>query len=459
MRLGRRTVLRGIAAGTACTVGLPLLDAMLDSHGTALADGTELPKRFGLFFWANGTPWHGGHDAAHAMYEDKWTPAIVGPGWAPSPLLEPLRGIEHKLNVVSGFEPHTEWTDSPEGQTDGHMRGAAVALTSDQIKPDGFNQPGHRVPFSRASIDQVIARDPAFAGASVLGTVPRFRTLELGVSSARFHDWGHWNAISHSEPDTWNQPIGSAQALFSHLFGMPTDVAALGRRASVLDAVRADGATLRRRLGARDRDRLDAHLEHIGEIERRLVTVSSACTTPEAPAPYSSDLIVELEAQARVLAVALQCDLTRVFTMMFTSPATVQPFYAVGVGGGMHQLCHDGAYDEIYRITEYQMRALRAFLDVLDGTPDGEGTTLLDSMLVFATSEYGEGKTHGNKEHPVLLAGGARGAIATGIHARSPGDNLAKVHVTMMRALGMDTPSYGFSGSQTSEAIPGLLVG
>lgn len=54
----RRTVLRGLLGGSAFTLGLPLLEPMLNSHGTALAQGIALPKRYGLFFWGGGLPWN-----------------------------------------------------------------------------------------------------------------------------------------------------------------------------------------------------------------------------------------------------------------------------------------------------------------------------------------------------------------------------------------------------------------
>ena len=68
LRLSRRTVLRGIASGAAASIALPVLECMLNDHGTALAQGAPLPKRFGVWFWGNGTVPGG------------WAPAVVGDG-------------------------------------------------------------------------------------------------------------------------------------------------------------------------------------------------------------------------------------------------------------------------------------------------------------------------------------------------------------------------------------------
>ena len=70
----------------------------------------------------------------------------------------------------------------------------------------------------------------------------------------------------------------------------------------------------------------------------------------------------------------------------------------------------------------------------------------------------GEGWKHGNKEHPVLYAGRACGAINTGVHERVPDGNLSMAHVTALRALGITTPSYGFNGGETSEHLAQILA-
>jgi hypothetical protein len=454
--MDRRTMLRGMLGGAACAVGLPLLDAMRSNHGNALADGLPLPKRFGVFFWANGLPWHGAH--GHPDKPDLWTPSAMGAGYNPSPLLEPLRGIHDRVSVITGLEPHTEVPPSPDGQGDGHMRGAAVALSSDRCRSEGFNHPSHVFAFNRATLDHVVATTPTFVAPAGAGTAPRFRSIQLGVSRALFHNYGHWMAISHAGPDKLNIPITSSVDLWNTLFGVPTDTAILERRASLLDAVSEDAKRVKARLGVKDRERVDAHLEHLGELQKRLRATTAACKTPAKPGGRSEDLKAELETQTRLLAFALQCDLTRVFSMMFTSPASNHVFSNLGVGAGMHQVCHDGNYEAVKAITVYQMQALRIFLDVLASTPDVDGMSLLDTSVVLGTSEYGEGFKHNPKEHPVLLCGRARGTLKSGQHVRLPGGNLSRVHLTILRALGINAPTYGFSGAQTSDPLPGLLA-
>jgi hypothetical protein len=447
--LSRRTVLRGAVGGTVVSLALPTLDAMLRPSG-AQADGASGPF-FGLFFWANGTPWHGGHGAETAGHPDLWTPAIVGPGYAPSELLTPL--ARHTPTVITGLTPHTEVPSDPPGQSDGHMRGFMVAVTGDRPRSEGFDHPSHTLTALRPSIDQVIARDPAF-----VGSLPtRFRSLHVGVSGARFHEYGHWNAISYNGPGSQNLPITSIAQLYSLLFDVPPDAGETLRRASLLDAVRDDGLALRGRLGASDRARLDEHLENVWEIQRRLeLSTGAACTAPGLPG--DGDLRARADGMARLLAAAVQCDLTRVFTFMLTSPASVHVFGDLGVPDGMHKVCHDGGWEQVRAITRQQMDIFATVLDRFAELTDAGGGSVLDRGVILGTSEYGEGWKHGVAEMPVLLAGGGCGRLARGVHAREAGGNLAKAHLTALRALGMPQESWGWNGAETPDHVAGIVT-
>jgi len=449
--LSRRTMLRGAVGGAAVCLPLPLLEAMLAPR-KAHAGGTLEDPIFGVFFWANGTPWHAGHGTMQAGYPDLWTPAALGAGYAPSELLAPLAA--HQPSVVTGLEPKTEVPAVPDGQGDGHMRGFMVALTSDRPRPEGFDHPSHTLTALRPSLDQYVAKHDEFYGTNV----PRFRSLVMGVSDARFHDYGHWNAISYNGPDSLNLPVMDPAQLYGLLFDVPADTTQLENRASLLDAVMADANDLRGRLGATDKIRLDEHLAHLDEIQRRLELSVAACDDPGAPMT-STDLIVKTELMAQLLARALSCGLTRVFSFMLTSPATVHLFSNLGVAEEMHKTCHDGLWQQVHDITVYQMQAFARFLDVMQATMDPTGVTLLDRMLVYGTSEYGEGWQHGNKEHPIILAGRAAGAINPGVHERLVDGNISVAHVTILRALGITTPSYGFNGGETSDQLSSILAG
>ncbi len=447
--LSRRTVLRGSIGGATIGLALPLLDAMVDTRG-AVAGGDPEGPIFGIFYWANGTSWHAGHGGMQAGYPDLWTP-VGETGYTPSEYLAHLAA--HQPSVATGLTPHTTWEPDPPGQEDGHMRGFMVALTSDRVRPQNFDHPSHTLTAERESLDQYVAKHPEFYGSNV----PRFRSIVLGASPARFHDYGHWNAISYNGPDALNQPIMDPGQLYNLLFAIPDDLPAVARRASLLDAVIADGNDLKGKLGATDRMRVDEHLAHLDEIQRRLELTSTPCTgaTPQGDTP---DLIAKTQIMGNLLAVALGCGLSRVFSFMLTSPASTHVFSNLGVPIDMHSTCHGGNWDQVRAITNYQMQAFATFLDQLGAVVDITGTSLMDRALVFGTSEYGEGWQHSVAEMCAVFAGRCGGAIAPNVHYREAGGNFTKAHVTILRALGITCDSYGFHGGESTDNVPGILV-
>ncbi len=448
-RLSRRTVLRGVVAGTAVGLGLPLLDAMLPSRSKAADDALPI---FGLLFWSNGLPWHAKHGSAQAGtgHPDLWTPATTGPGYAPTPLITPL--ARHEPTVLTGLTPKTEVPSTPGGQSDGHMRGFMVAMTGDRPRPEGFHHPSHTLTALRPSLDQHVARHTTFYD----GDSPRYRSLHVGVSRARFHDYGHWNAISYNGPDSLNPPILDAGVLYDQLFGLPTGDPDLVRRAALLDAVLEDANDLRADLGTADQARLDEHLEHLYEVQRRLDTSGAVCEIPPRPGD-SGDFLTQTGRLADLLAIGLSCGMTRVFTFMLTSPASTHIFSDVGVREGHHKNCHDGKWEDVRKVTLRQMQAFALVLDALAERTDAAGHTLLDRALVYGTSEYGEGWKHGVAELPVVMAGGAAGRLQRGVHVRDPDGNLATAQLTALRALGIETDSFGFNGAETTASYDELL--
>ena len=224
----------------------------------------------------------------------------------------------------------------------------------------------------------------------------------------------------------------------------------------MLDAVLADAGDLLVQLVARDRLRLDAHLEHVATLRTRLDESAPVCEAPGRP-DASGDLLQKTETMARLLALAVNCGLTRVFSFMLTSPATTHVFGNLGVPDGMHKTCHDGHWERVRDITRYQMQAFDRFLSAFR-IPAVGGGELLDRGCILGTSEYGEGWKHSVRELPVIIAGRACGALNPGVHYREQGGNVSKAHGTVLRALGIPTPSYGFNGGETSDALSGILA-
>ena len=240
-------------------------------------------------------------------------------------------------------------------------------------------------------------------------------------------------------------------------------------RARVLDAVAEDAAALARRLGARDRMRLDQHLENVAALQRRLRVASTragtsaapTCRAATAPAPdldRSEQLQLRHRALVDVLSLALACDMTRVFTFQF-STWYVSPFTELGQRDGLHALTHDerGAQPEVHRGVTYAMEQLAYLLEALQGLDEGSGS-VLDHSAVLCASEVCEGLAHSLTEMPILIAGSAGGALRTGHHLRAVGQSAYRVHVSLQQALGMAEPSFGERDARESEGLAGLLA-
>ncbi len=449
--LPRRTLLRGILGGAAVSVALPPLEAMLDANGTAHAGGSPLPVRFGVWFWGNG------------VRLAQWTPDGTGTDWRPRAELAPLAntpGLKPYVSPVTGFEVKTATHPHHSGMT-GILSGARyhqLGTTRDTIVST----------FASPSIDQVVAQrfwdNPA--------TRARFRSLEVGVCRFTGTDEGTtFQHLSHNGPSNVNPAEYSPGQLFRRLFGggaIPSQVTAARR--SVLDAVGGDLRALQGRVSTDDRRRIDQHVESLRAIELRLMQSPARCTTPASPPDAVPDSMGRemFEEKNRLMsdlvAMALACDLTRVFSVLFSPCGAGTVYWQAMARNGLHQTCHDenvaGSETQptVHAAITLTMNQLAYFLDRLRQTPEGAGN-LLDNSAILCTTELCEGRRHNNDEFPILLAGRAGGRLRSGIHVRSTTrENASKALLTVLRAVGDPRPRFGTALGETSEVIPALLA-
>jgi hypothetical protein len=451
--LDRRTVLRGmLATGAAASVPLPLLEAMLNVNGTALAQSnTPLSPLYVTWFFGNGT------------LPGRWKPALTGVGaaWQLSPQLQPLLQLKSQLTVISGLE-----NKIVVGGVE-HPTGSAGATTGAPLAGDAVRA---------ASIDQIVA--------NAISTGAPFRSIELGVTPATPGGNQHTlHSVSHTGPNARNDAEFDPRAVFDRLFRSgtqaPADSAAAEQaarltrvRRSVLDAVIGDATALQQRLGAADRQRLEQHLESIRAIERRLDAMPTGsqlatCANPVAPTvgpdaaseapPSVNSAMVELSA------LALACERTRVLSFMFSLPAA-HVYYrhlAADMNDDFHDtICHGDAGDDanqprVDKGVLYAMTCLNEFLTAFRNTPHG-ASNLLDSSLVYVTSDTAWGKTHSKVEWPVILAGKAAGRLRGDEHHNFPGENLSKVLLTIAQVMGSPVTEIGLDAGRVTSALPGI---
>lgn len=450
--LDRRTALRGLlTTGAAVSIGLPLLEAMLNTNGTALAQGAApLSPLFVSWFFGNGT------------LPGRWKPSAVGAGaaWELSPQLQPLSEVKSHLTVISGLEGKLVVAGVE------HPTGSAAATTAAPLSGNAVRAP---------SIDQIVASVAA-------GDAP-FRSLELGVTPATPNGpQDSLHTVSHNGPSSRNNPEFDPREVFSRIFGAsePTDpgddtAARMARvRKSVLDSVKQDGEALKLRLGYDDRQRVEAHLEAVRAIEKRIDGMDSAaapsvCQNPTAQAT-GPDMKSEAPPQvntamSELLTLALACERTRVATLMFSLPAAHVYYRHLGadMDDDFHdEICHTDPGDasnqpRVETGVIYAMKCLNEFLVMLKETPHG-ASNLLDSSLVYVTSDTAWGKIHDQNEWPVLLAGKAGGMLRGDEHHNFQGENLSRALLTVAQAMGSPQAQIGVDAGLATSPLPGILA-
>jgi hypothetical protein len=456
--LRRRTLLRGMLGATGVAVGLPLFEAMLDAHGEAHADGTGLPLRFGVWFWGNGTQ------------PGAWAPATTGAAWEATGLLSGLAPVKSQVNVISGGALPVPGVNNP------HVEGAVGILAGgNPLLHESYNGQGDDWNFLTVpspSVDQVAAEHLA-------GTSP-FRTLTLAVTPVHTSDAGSSNHpgtaisyISHPAPYVFNTPIMNPSELFAALFGggLPPIEPGLAdpvklARANVLDAVLTDASDLRQRLGKNDRTRLDLHLEGIYELQNRLTAIAmpgEACSLPTDPGNPESER-ERARVMAQLVAMAFACDLSRVVSIEFSSPASHVDYPDIGITGAglgtsFHEYEHQNGYnDNVLTGLRYFVEVFGDFVAALQALPEVEGS-LLDRSCILGTSDVSGGWDHAMSDYPLLVAGGAGGALVNpGVHVRLDGDNAARVPLTCLQAVGVPIDTWGSDQFATSSPVSEILV-
>lgn len=440
----RRAVLRGMLGGAAVSVGLPVLDAMLDGNGVAFAQGgAPLPTRFGLWFWGNG------------IRRSQWIPDAAGPGWQPKAELRPLvdAGLKPWFSLVTGLEIKTANHPHHSGMA-GIMTGAAyhqVGLTRDTIVST----------FAHQSLDQLAADAYAAAGAAT-----PYRSLELAVCRFRGTDEGTtFQHLSHNGPNNPNPSEYSPRRAYDRLFGQgPSGPQIDLARRSVLDAVMGRVRRLQSTVGARDRQRLEQHFESVRAIERRLSVAPAECVVPDRAVDYPDvegreQIEQKNTAMSELLAYALTCDLTRAFSVMFSTAGSGVVVWPAGAPNSLHQMCHDEAGDQpmVHAAVTYMMERLADCLRILRDTPEGAGS-LLDNCSILCTTELSEGNRHSNDEFPVLIAGKGGGRLRGGTHVRTNRANASLAGLTALRGAGLDFPAFGHGPGRVVDDLGELFV-
>src|SRR5882724_2011180 len=425
--LSRRAVLRG--AG--CTVALPFLESL---H--ALADvpsPNDFPKRFGIVFLGCG------------INEDHWSAEGQGADMKLSKTLSPLEPLKQKINVIDGLYVHalTGQGIHP-GQTGSLLSGAHISKGA--------------IIHSGISVDQVIANhvgeDTPQSSIVLACEQPMTGYHETNFSLA-YSSHISWQSADSPVPNEV-YPSLAWDSLFENRGSL--------RNVSILDRVKDEAAALCGEISSEDKVKLDEYLTSVREVEKRVDGMRKNKDRAQDLAKqqnrpvFSMDrpangLPEDLREHARlmcdIIAIGFQTDKTRVASLLLAGDLSAMYYPFLGVKDGHHSASHDNLSDGYERIARFHLSQLAYLAMKLDGMPEGDGTVLDNSCLMFLSNMW-IGRKHDNTRLPLVLAGGLGGALKTGrtldyIQAGDDNRKLCSLYLSIMDRMGVKLEKFGDS--------------
>jgi hypothetical protein len=443
--LSRRTVLRGLGVSMA----LPLLDSMVPAQ-TPLAKTAANPKtRLACIEMVHGAAGSTG-EGTEKHY---WSPEKEGSDFALSHSLEPLEPYRDYLTIVSDTDLHpaTAWAAAEEGAD--HFRSSAVYLTAAHPKmTEGSDY------FVGTSIDQLYAQ--RFGQDTPLPSIQL--CIEM-VDASGACDYGY--ACVYADTISWASPTQplpmtlDPRMAFENLFGdgsTPEERAARQKvNRSILDWISKDVARLQKSLGPSDRNRLNAYLDDVREIERRIQRIEKYNASgqtralPNAPLGVPDSYEEHLKLMFDLQALAFMTDTTRISAFKMSRDVSTRVFKESGINVPFHPCSHHGENPakvlEFAKLNRYHVGLLPYFIEKLKNTPDGDGSLLDHSMIMYG-SPMGDSNVHNHKRVPVVLLGHANGQLKGNLHVRcADGTPTANIMLTMLHKLGVNVETFGDS--------------
>ena len=428
--LHRRTVLKGIGA----TLALPLLDSIIPALS---AKSLKPTPRLGFIYIANG------------VIQNQWTPKTTGRSFELPLILKPLEPVRKHINILSGLS-HLQADTFGDGTGD-HPRSSAVWLTG--VHAYDRSRPDIEVRLA-TSADQIAARE--------IGKTSPVPSMELNLDpptqgACDTSDCFFNNTVSWRNPTTPNPAESHPRVVFERFFGdggtSAQRMARVKRNGSLLDSVMEEVSSLDKTLGPGDRNKLSEYLESVREIERRIQTVETngihSIALPQRPTDVPAGFDEHIKLMYDLQALAFQADVTRVFTMIVCRELSPRTYPQIGVPDQHHPCSHHRNDAELIvkkaKIDAYHVQLFTYFLQKLQATPDGDGT-LLDQSLILYGGGMGDGNLHRHSDLPCLMAGKLGGQFETGRHLAYPLDTpMSNLLLTILKKADVQIDKIGDS--------------
>jgi hypothetical protein len=384
----------------------------------------------------------------HGAIMDQWTPTAEGKSFELTPILKPFAPFQKQLTIVSGLENK-----------------GAIAPPVHALSPGTWlscmTPPEGQEPHGGVTVDQLAAAQ--------LGQDTPLPSLEVategrggnGNACDRTFGCSYGNTISFRTPTTPLPMEADPRKLFERLFGQgdtPQERRAIAKQySSILDLVTSEAAELRKSLDAQDRARLGDYLESVREIERRIQKMEERdLTSLDLPdVPVGSTFDQRLTLMFDMIALAYQANLTRVFSFMMAGEGSNQTYNHVGVSDAFHPLSHHQndklRKEKLVKIQSYHSQAFAKFLARLAAMPDGDGSMLDHSILLYG-SNMSNSNAHNHFPLPTLVVGGGCGKLKGGQHLKYPDQTqLSNLLLTLLDRAGVHVDKVGNSTGTFSE--------
>ncbi len=439
--LSRRTLL----IGSGVAMGLPWLESVPAAieddvnHQSTDAGDSRFPKRLAVLFMGNGiNPKH-------------WWARGAGSEMELSKSLEPLQPFKTKLNVVNGlFNQHANGVGIHPGQTGNILSGAA--LQKGAVLKGGI------------SMDQMLAAH--------MGENTAVPSLVLGCEQpiTGYHETNF--SMAYSSHISWqdaNSPV-PMEVYPSLAFDSLFDNQGSRRASSILDRVSEHAAHIQRRVSQSDQARLEEYLASVREVEKRVQLTRSlkdsadqnaairgkaAGSMPRPDNGLPEDIREHMKLMGDMIALAFQMDKTRIASLLLCRDLSGLFYPFLDVRTAHHPASHDDLSDDYERVSRYYVSQMAYLAERLEAMPEGDGTVLDNSCLMFISNMW-SGSRHDSSKVPLLLAGGLGGTLQTGrvLDYTEKGDQdrrLCSLYLSLMDRMNVQLPSFGDADTRLTD--------
>ena len=438
-KLSRRTFLRGVGV----TMALPYLESLpgLSKFSAATvpaAAGTAaaFPKRFGVLFMGCG------------VNPDQWSAKGNGTDMQLSKTLAPLEPLKGKINIIDGL-----FNKKATGQ------GIHPAQTGNLLSGVPFAKGA--IIHSGTSMDQVIANHIG------QDTLQPSMVLACEQPMTGYHESNFSNAYSsHISWQSADSPVPNEMypsLAFDSLF----ENSGSQRNISVLDRVKDRADKLSKQISSTDKAKLDEYLSSVRDVEKGIERMRADKDKAESNAKdkgqplftmkrpdngLPEDLREHTRLMCDIIALGFQTDKTRVASLILARDLSSLYYPFLNVREAHHSASHHDTTDAYESIVRFHLSQMVYLAQRLDAMPEGEGTVLDNTCLMFMSNMF-SGTKHDNSKVPIVTAGGLGGALQTGRvldYSKETDDNrkLCSFYLSLMDKMDVRLDHFGDSDAR-----------